>query len=128
MSTVPSLNEDRELESPRGHTIGFIDSVAQCDALTTALNQAGIPNSAISVWRDDEGLRLLERMLTGSLWGESAEEFLKQGTLELQSGNAVVCTAVRDAAEADVVAAISSQHGGRSVCHFGLFIDTRLTA
>jgi hypothetical protein len=127
VTSTPPLNEDQELESPRGHTIGFIDSSGECDALTSTLNQAGFPNSAISIWRGDEGVRLLEQMLTGSLWGEVAEVTLKQGRLELQNGHAVVCIAVHDAAEAEMVAAISLRHGGRNVCHFGFFVDTRLT-
>lgn len=128
MSPVPLLNEDQQLQTPRGHTIGFIDSIAECDALTAALSEAGFSNTAISVWRDDEGVRLLERMLDGSLWGESAEEILKRGTQELRNGHAVVCIAVRDAEDAGKVAAISTEHGCHSVYHFGVFVDTRLTA
>ncbi len=128
MSHLPLLNADQELKTPRGHTIGFIDSIPECDALTAALNQSGLPTAAISVWRGEEGVRLLEQMLDGSLWGESAEQVLKQGTLELRNGHSGVCVEVQDAREAAVVAEASKQHGCHGVYHFGDFVDTRLTA
>ena len=116
-----------ELPVLHGHTLGFIDSSAACETMTHALNQAGFPSSTILVFQGPEGIPLLTHLLEGSHWGESAETALKQGTAELTLGHSAVCVEVDDAEAAATVANVSTQHGGRSVYHFGILIDTQLT-
>lgn len=128
MSDTPHPFEAQESPTARGHTIGFVETQSECAALILALNQAGYPGAQIMVFDGEAGVPLLESMLEGSLWGESAEEVLKQGTMELRDGHSVVCVEVQDAEEAATVAAVSTQHGGYSVYHFGSLVDTRLTA
>lgn len=128
MSVASQPSEAHEVPSVPGHTIGFVETKSACDALTQALNTAGFPDAKILVLHGASAIHLLESLLGGSLWGESAEEVLKQGTLQLGDGHVVVCVEVENANEAATVASVSTQHGGYSIYHFGLLIDTRLTA
>lgn len=127
MSTVAQQDEVQELPKLQGHTIGFVDTHAECEAMTASLNEAGFADDAITVFHGEEDVPLLERLMGGSSWGESAEEVLKQGTLELHSDHYVVCIGVKNAEEADTVATISTQCGVRSIYYFGNLVDTRLT-
>jgi hypothetical protein len=127
MSNVAPPDDVQELPQLQGHTIGFVDTQAECEAMTLALNQAGFSNAAITVLHGEVEVPLLESLMDGSSWGESAEEVLKQGTLELRSGHSVVCIEVQNAEEAATVAAVSTQCGVRSIYHFGIMVDTRLT-
>jgi hypothetical protein len=126
MSHRPAVRELRTT-SPEGHTIGFVNTAAECAAMTQALNQAGVSDGCIHVWQGKEGLESLQGMLDGSLWGESAEEVLKQGTDELNGGHFVACIEIQSAREAATVAEISTQYGCHGIYHFGKLVDTRLT-
>jgi hypothetical protein len=95
--------------------------------MTQALNKAGFADTSITVIHGEDEVSLLERLMNGSSWGESVEEVLKQGTLELRSNHYVVCIEVKDAEEADTVAAVSTQCGVHGIYHFGMLVDTRLT-
>lgn len=95
--------------------------------MTRALNKAGFADAAITVFHGENEVHMLESLMDRSSRGESAEEVLKQGTLELHSDHYVVCLEVTDAEAADTVAAVSTQCGVRSIYHFGVLVDTRLT-
>jgi len=95
--------------------------------MNQALNQAGFSDGCIQVWQGKEGLESLQAMLDGSLWGESAEEVLKQGTDELRGGHFVACIEIHSAREAATAAEISTQYGCHGIYHFGKLVDTRLT-
>ncbi len=127
MSNVAQPDDVQELPKLQGHTIGFVDTRAECEAMTQALNKAGFSNAAITVLHGEEEVHLLESLMGGSSWGESAEEVLKQGTIELRSGHSVVCIGVQNADEAATVAAVSTQCGVHGIYHFGILVDTRLT-
>ena len=127
MSNVAQQNDVQELPKLQGHTVGFVDTHAECEAMVQALNKAGFSEAAITVFHGEDEVHLLESLMDGSSWGESAEEVLKQGTLELRSGHFVVCVEVQDADEAAAVAAVSTQCGVHGIYHFGTMVDTRLT-
>lgn len=127
MSNVAQPEDVQKLPDLQGHTIGFVDTHAECEAMTQALNKAGFADTAITVFHGEEGVPLLESLMKGSSWGESAAEVLKQGTLELRSDHYVVCIEVKNAEEAATVAAVSTQCGVHSIYHFGVLVDTRLT-
>lgn len=127
MSNVAQPEDVQELPKLQGHTIGFVDTRAECEAMTQALNKAGFSNAAITVLRGEEEVHLLESLMGGSSWGESAEEVLKQGTIELRSDHSVVCIEVQNADEAATVAEVSTQCGVHGIYHFGILVDTRLT-
>lgn len=127
MANVAQPDDVQELPKLQGHTIGFVDTEAECETMIRALNKAGFSDATIMVMRGEDDVDRLESLMDGSSWGESAEEVLKQGTLELCSGHSVVCIEVQTADEASTVAAISTQCGVRSIYHFGIMVDTRLT-
>ena len=127
MSISPESVETQESPKAPGHTLGFVDTPTERETMTRALNQAGFPDEKITTFHGADGVHLLTQMMEGSLWGESAEEALKQGTEELRVGHSVVCVQVHGAEEAATVADISTQHGGHSIYHFGTLVDTRLT-
>ena len=127
MSNVAQPDDVQELPQLQGHAIGFIDTQVECEVTSLALNQAGFADDVITVFHGDEDVPLLESLMSGSSWGESAEDVLKQGTLELHSDHYVVCIGVKNAEEADTVATVSTQCGVRSIYYFGNLIDTRLT-
>ncbi len=127
MSNVAQPDDVQELPKLQGHTIGFVDTQVQCDATIQALDKAGFSYATITVFHGEEEVHLLESLMDGSSWGESAQEVLKQGTLELQSGHFVVCIEVQNADEADAVAAVSTRCGVHGIYHFGIMVDTRLT-
>ena len=127
MSNVAQQNDVQELPKLQGHTIGFVDTHAECEAMVQALNKAGFSEAAITVFHGEDEVHLLESLMDGSSWGESAEEVLKQGTLELRSGHFVVCVEVKNADEAATVAAVSTRCGVHGIYHFGIMVDTRLT-
>ena len=112
----------------QGHTVAFVDTDTACEAVTQALNTAGFPHSAIQVLRGEEGLPVLQRIAKASSWGESAMDLLNQGTAELHHGHSLVLVEVKNINVAATVAAITTQHGAHSIYHFGLLVDTRLTA
>jgi hypothetical protein len=127
MSLSPLVDEDQEMPEPQGHAIGFVDSQTDCDAVILELNAAGFSDSTITVLNGDNGIRLLTRMMSGSLWGEAAEDLMKQGVIELTHGHFALTIEARDREEALAVANASSKHGGHGFSYFGKMTDERLT-
>ncbi len=128
MTNVLHANDAPVLPDLQGHTVAFVDTDTACDAVIQALHTAGFPNDTIQVLRGEDGLHLLERIAQASSWGESAEDILKQGTAELHAGHSMVFVEVKNAREGDAVATLCTPHGAHGIYHFGLFVDTRLTA
>lgn len=129
MSSVPTPNSVSLDELPKlpGHTLGYIDSPSACAGLVQSLQLEGFESEDILTFQGPEGVELLTQMMKGSQWGESAETVLKRGTDELLAGHSIFCVKVDGDEEATLVASISTQLGGRSVTHFGVLVDTRLT-
>lgn len=129
MSTPTDAEPATVSELPKlpGHTLGYIDSPAERAGLVQSLQLEGFASEAILTFEGAEGVALLAQMMEGSQWGESAQKVLKKGTDELLAGHSVFCVKVAGDEEAALVAAISTQLGGRSVTHFGVLVDTRLT-
>ena len=127
MSGIAEAKVEEVIPRLQGHTVGFADSLGISEAMTLALNKAGFPDSCMVVLHGEEGIQLLEGILDGSSWGESAETLRKQGAIELGNGHCVVCVEVQSPEEADTVAAVSTRCGVRSIYHFGMLVDTRLT-
>jgi hypothetical protein len=123
----PLGDHEQEMPGPQGHAIGFVDTAAQCDKFTQALNMAGFSARTIKVLHGDDGVSLLNRMMGGSLWGETAEDVLKQGLVELGNGHYVVVVDCEDHDEAMVIARVATLHGGRAFNYFGLLIDEQIT-
>ena len=127
MSLAPLLDHNQEMPELQGHTIGFVDTQTDCDAVIQELNSAGFSDSTMIVLNGDNGIRLLTRMMSGSLWGETAEDLLKQGVLELSHGHFALTIEARDRDQALAVANTSAKHGGHGFSYFGELTDERLT-
>lgn len=127
MSRNPEPDYGQELPKLQGHTIGVVDSPASCEPIVEALQATGIDSSRVLIFEGDDGIQLIDRMMVGSLWGESAEVFLKQARAELEDGHAIISVRVADANEASMIATVATQFTGRSFYHFGELVDTRLT-
>lgn len=123
----PTRDHEQEIAPPQGHAIGFVDTAMQCDKFTQALNMAGFSARTIKVLHGEDGINLLKRMMTGSLWGETAEMVLKQGLVELGNNHYVVIVDCEDHDEAMVIARMANLHGGRAFNYFGLLVDEQLT-
>jgi len=75
----------------------------------------------------EDGIQLFKRMMSGSLWGEEAEDSMRQGVIEMSHGHYVLVISTDDRDEALVAAGIASKFGGHGFSHFGLLSDERLT-
>lgn len=127
MLVAPLKDVDQEMPEPKGHTIGFIPTQAQCDAVVEDLIIAGIPGSAISILSGDSGTRLFTRMMKGSLWGEAAEKLLKEGVIALSNGDFGLIVEAEDRVQALLIAKVAEEHEGHGFSYFGEFTDERLT-
>ena len=127
MTVAPLIDHGQEMPDPQGHAIGFVDSQIECDAAIQELNNAGFSDSTIQVLRGLDGVHLLQRMMSDSLWGETDEDVLTQGILELRHGHFVLSINSRDRAQAMEIANLVAKHGGHGFSHFGMMSDERLT-
>ena len=127
MSITTVSNSANVPDSPQGHVIGYVDSPAQCDAIVTALIEAGIKKERIIALNGEEGLGLLRAMMEGSQWGEEAEVTLRQSEHELVNGSYVLCIDAEERDDALSIAKIAQQHGGYRFNHFGILVDETLT-
>jgi hypothetical protein len=128
MTETSNLGNPPDLQSPQGHAIGFVDTQTECDAVIQDLHAAGFANSVINVFAGNDGTVKLEQMMDGFGWGETAENLLKQGKIELSRGHLAVMIELRDRDQAMLVATVSTKHGGHSFNYFGGLTDERLTA
>ena len=127
MTVAPLIDHGQEMPEPQGHAIGFVNSQIECDAAIQELNNGGFPDSTIQVLRGVDGVHLLQRMMSGSLWGEADEDVLTQGIVELSHGHFALSIDSRDRAQALEIANLAAKHGGHGFTHFGLLTDERLT-
>ena len=127
MSITSLLEHPQSLPIPKGHAIGIVDTQVNCDSIIRDLKDIDIPSSAVLVFGGESGKQLLLQMLKGQLWGEAAEDLLKQGTIELSRGHFVVMIEARDRDEAMTIANIAEKHGGHGFNYFGELTDEKLT-
>lgn len=128
MSVEPLQDVGQTPQAPSGHVIGFVDTQNGCDAVTNALVGAGISNERICVLHGQDGRDLLDKMMDGFLWGEEAEQVMRDGERELQAKHFVLCVAAKDRDEGLHIANIAQAQGGHGFTHFGSVTDVRLTA
>jgi len=128
MSELSDSDQGHDVPVLQGHAIGILNSLAECDAVVGALDVAGFSEARTLVFLGDDGIHLVQRMLEGSLWGETSENYLNECVAELTDGHCVVSVPVQNNNEAAAVAAIMTQFGGHGVNYFGSVIDTRLTS
>ncbi len=127
MTVTPLHDLEHEMPQLPGHAIGFANTRSECDAIIHDLNYAGFPDSAIAVLSGKEGAQLLKRMMGKSLWGETSEEVMKQGIVEIDNGHFALIIDTEDRDEAMLAANIATKHGGHNFNHFGELTDERLS-
>lgn len=127
--TIQPLRDDQQtLPPPQGSAIGFVDSETQCDDVVHALNEAGVPDSHITVLKGTDGISLFHRMMRTASWGEEVEKTYEQGVMEMDHGHYAMIVETKDRDEAITIADVAQKHGGHGFAHFGLLIDTKLQA
>lgn len=123
----PVEDRGQELPVPEGKTIGFVETEGQLDAITHALNEAGYPDSKITVLHGPEGVEMLERLRDVAFFGDWERAVADKGIHELQQGHYSFAVAVNDRDEALRVSDISEPYGGHSLNYFGKWINVQLT-
>ena len=127
MSVQPLVERAQQLPGPQGHAIGFFNTKADCDAFIQQLNAAGFSDSTLAVLDGADGIHLLNRMMAGSLWGETAEDIVRQATIELSYGHYALVIESPDREQAMSLATLSANEGGHAFYYFGEYTDERLT-
>jgi hypothetical protein len=128
MSVEPLQDVGQTPQAPTGHVIGFVDTHDGCDAVTRALIGSGISNERIIVLHGQDGRELLDRMMDGFLWGEEAEQVMREGERELLAKHFVLCVEAKERDEGLQIAKVAESQGGHGFTHFGSVADVRLTA
>lgn len=124
---TPTEDHGQELPVPEGKTIGFVDTEAQFDAITRALNDAGYPDSKITALHGPDGIEMLERLRDVAFFGDWERAMADKGIQELQQGHFSFAVAVRDRDDALRVSDIAEPYGGHSFTYFGKWVNEQLT-
>ena len=115
------------IPSPVGHVIGFANTQNECDRIAETLTSRGIDRDRISILGGSAGSEDFRRMMQGFMWGEEAEQFLKEGNVEFANGHFVLCVKALEREEGLQIANSAQSQGGHGFRHFGLLADERLT-
>ena len=113
--------------SPVGKVIGFVNTQTECEHITEKLFHRGIGQDRIAVLGGSVDDAEFREMMQGCMWGEEAEQFLKEGNLELANKHFVISVQVNDRDEGLQIATMAQSLGGHGFRHFGLLADERLT-
>ncbi len=114
--------------NPRGRVFFLIDSHAALEQSRNALHDSGVETDHMDVLEGPAGVDELKRLMSGSLWGESAEAVYQDGISAMQEGRLAVFIEVPGVEEAARIAELIIPHGAREIFHFGDLVDTRLSA
>ena len=121
------VDRGQDLAEPQGRTIGYVDTKAQLDAVTNALNAAGYPDSQIAVIDGNDGIALLERQRGVFFFGDSERAVIDLGIDELQKGHLSIAVNVENRDAAVRVANIAVPNGGHTFNYFGVWVNEQLT-
>ena len=100
------------MPAPIGRAIGFVDTKLQCDAVTQALNAAGIPDAKLIVLHGEEGIQMLERSADEFFLGDGETDLIQLAHDELNHSHFALFVEVSDR---DKVARVVSASPGRGV-------------
>ena len=124
MSVEPTHDEGQRLPSPSGRVIGAVDTKAKLDEAISALRTAGFER--FEVLYGPDGIELMKRLQGVFFLGEEEESVIKRNISELNQGHYII--AIHASSEGvKQVAEIAASHGVRSLTHFGMWVNTRLT-
>ena len=127
MTGTTLIDDAKALPELKGHAVGFVDTRNQCDIVVQNLIVSGVAETAILVFSGDDGTQLFKQMMQGQLWGEAAEDLLKQGTIELSHGHLALMVESQDRNQALLVTNLCTKFGGHGFSYFGGMTDERLT-
>ncbi len=124
MSVEPTRDEGQKLPHPSGRVIGAVDTKAKLDDTVTALHTAGFEE--IEVLYGPDGIELMKRLRGLFFLGDEEASVIKRNISELERGHYIIAI---HASRGDVkqAAEIAASHGVRSLTHFGMLVNTRLT-
>lgn len=119
---------EKELASPTGKVIGFIDSTNDFEQFTEAVRKAGFPESSITSLYGEEGIHLLERLQDHSFFfGDSEDNIIQLGIRELAEGHFATAVEVANHSQAAQVASLAKRFGGHGFSYFGVWVNEQLT-
>ncbi len=124
MSVEPTRDEGQQLPSPNGRVIGAVDTKAKLDEAVSALRTAGFEK--MEVLHGPDGIELMKRLRGVFFLGDEEASIIKRNITELEKGHYIIAihASSRGAKQA---AEIAASHGVRSLTHFGMWVNTRLT-
>ncbi len=124
MSVEPTRDEGQRLPSPSGRVIGAVDTKAKLDEAVSALRTAGFEKFEVLFGPD--GIELMKRLQGVFFLGDEEASVIKRNISELKQGHYII--AIHASSEGvKQVAEIATSHGVRSLTHFGMWANSRLT-
>jgi len=124
MSGEPTRDEGQRLPSPKGRVVGAVNTKAKLDDAVTELRTAGF--ETFEVFYGPDGIELMKRLRGKFFLGEDEEGVIERNIAELEQGHYII--AIHSSSEGvKQVVEIASNHGVRSLTHFGSWVNTRLT-
>ena len=127
MTAQPAVDHGQELASPKGHTIGFVDTKEQFKEVTIALHSAGYPDACIIVLHLEDGIEMLTRLQKKFFFGDGEDAIIKFALQELRLGHYGLGIEVKDRASALQVISLTEPLGAHSFSYFGTWVNERLT-
>ena len=124
MSVEPTRDEGQKLPSPNGRVIGAVDTKEQLDEAVSALRTAGFEK--MEVLHGPDGIELMKRLRGVFFLGDEEESIIKRNITELEKGHYIIAIHA-SSGDAKQAAGIAAGHGVRSLTHFGMWVNTRLT-
>lgn len=127
MSLLPLHDRGYAMPQPQGHLIGFAADYSSCVEVCQELSAVGFSDSDVTILHGDDGIHLFLRLMGDGMWGELAQEFLRQGLVELDRGHCVLMIDVTDREQALLAADVAIPMGGYGFTYFGHLVDEQLT-
>jgi hypothetical protein len=116
-------DEGQTLDPPIGKILGIVDSQADFEKLTAALQSAGF--DGIEALCGEDGVRLLERA-DMFFFSDMEDRVLGRHLEELKNGHVIIAIRTPKARVEEAVS-IASRNGARRLVHFGLLTVNWLT-
>jgi len=123
----PTTDHGQRLPIPEKKTIGFVDTEAQFNAITRALNDAGYSDSKITMLHGQDGVEMLQRLRDVSFFGDWERAVADKGVRELEQGHYSFAVEVKDRDDAVRVSNIAEGCGGHTFNYFGKWVNEQLT-
>lgn len=127
MTVQPTVDHGQQLASPEGHTIGFVDTKEQFDAVTMALRSANYADASIIALHREDGIEMLKRQKKKFFFGDGEDAIIEFALEELRLGHYGLGIEVKDRASALQVINLTEPLGAHSFSYFGSWVNERLT-